>query len=162
MKYSEIAGLLNRNQRNIWTIYSRVANSLNKKEMEEMKNIKVELNIPVTIFSNKLGTLETISKYLKENLGMSYSEIARLLNRNQRTIWTAYNKAVIKQKELIEVKETEIFLPLSIFAERKYTPLKSIIFFLKKYELKYSEIAKLLNRDQRNIWKIYTNAKSKL
>jgi parallel beta-helix repeat protein len=162
MKYSEIAKLLNRNQKNIWTIYSRVENSLNEKEITSITSIKVELNIPITIFSNKLGALETLSKYLKENLGMSYKEIAELLNRNERTIWTSYNKAKIKQKELIEVKETDIFLPISIFVDRNHTPLESAIIFLKKYKLKYSEIAKLLNRNQKNIWNIYNKTKNNI
>jgi hypothetical protein len=162
MKYSEIAKVLNRNQKNIWTIYSRIANSLNEKEIKNITNIKVELNIPATIFSNKLGALETITKYMKENLGMSYPEIAELLNRNQRTIWAAYNKSIIKQRKIIQVKETDIFLPLSIFADRKFTPLESIILFLKKYEMKYSEISKLLNRNQKNIWTTYNKIKNNI
>jgi parallel beta-helix repeat protein len=146
MKFSEIAELLERDQRNIRTTYLNAIKKLN----------------PATIFTKELGTLESITKYMKENLGMSYHKIAELLNRDERTIWTAYNKARIKQKELIEIKETEIFLPISIFVDREYTPLESIIIFLKKYKFKYSEIAKLLNRNQRNIWAIYNRIKNNI
>ena len=96
---------------------------------------------------------------MKENLGMSYHKIAELLNRNERTIWTAYKKSMEKQKELIQVKETEIFLPISIFRNREFTPLKSIVAYLKQRGLKYSEIAKLTERDQRNIWTINSRTK---
>ncbi len=121
-----------------------------------------DLSIPATIFSKKLGSLETITKYMKENLKMNYSEIAELLNRDQRTIWTAYKKAIEKQKEPIEIEKTLVFLPISILRNRKLTTLESVIVYLKEQGMKYSEIAELLNRDQRNIWTIYSKAIEKL
>jgi len=43
--------------------------------------------VPVNIFNNnKLSALESIVKYLKENINLSNKEIARLLNRDSRTI----------------------------------------------------------------------------
>ncbi len=107
---------------------------------------------------------------MKENLEMSYHEIAQILNRNDRTIWTAYKKATEKQPEPINLEKTLITLPtiklekifivipVSIFENKKLTVLESIIIYLKREGLKYSEIAKLLNRDQRNIWTIYSKA----
>ena len=93
---------------------------------------------------------------------MNYSKIARLLNRDDRTIWTAYNKAKEKYSNSFEIIGTKIFLPVSIFKNRKLTVLESAIIFLKQRDLKHSEIANLLNRDQRNIWTIYSRAKKKL
>ena len=95
---------------------------------------------------------------MKENLNLNYREIAELLNRNERTIWTAYKKAKQKQPEPIKTKETKISLLISIFKNKKLTILEAVINYLKNKGLKYSEIAKLLNRDQRNIWTIYSNA----
>ena len=92
---------------------------------------------------------------------MNYHDIANLLNRNERTIWTAYNKSKQKQPEPISIKETEIKLTLSIsiFKNENLTPLESIAINLKqKQNLNYKQIADLLNRDQRNIWTIYSNA----
>ena len=134
---------------------------LTRKEIMELSEVK-KMSIPVTIFSEKLGSLESLTKYMKENLEMSYREIAEELNRDQRTIWTVYKKAKEKQKEQIDVKETKIFLPASIFKDRKLTILESIIVYLKEKGMKYSEIAKLLERDQRNIWTIYSRAVKKL
>ena len=83
------------------------------------------------------------------------------MNRDQRTIWTAYNKATEKQKELIRVRETEIFIPLSVINNRKMTILESVIIYLRERNMKYSEIAKLIGRDQRNVRAIYNKGKIK-
>jgi len=51
------------------------------------------ITIPTNIFNNrKLAVLESLVKHLKEKEEMTYKEIARELNRNERTIWTAYNR----------------------------------------------------------------------
>jgi hypothetical protein len=128
-----------------------------KKKKKLNQRIIGGLSVPSTIFLNKLGALEAITKYMKENLGMSYHNIAEILNRDQRTIWTAYNKSKEKQKEQIIVKETDVFLPVSIF-NKKLTILEAMIVYLKQQGLKYTDIAKLLNREQRNIWTIYSKA----
>jgi DNA-binding CsgD family transcriptional regulator len=134
---------------------------LNNEEIRELVEIRREINVPTGIFTKKIGALETISKYMKENLNMNYKEIAEELNRDERTIWTAYNKARKKQPKPLEVKETKMFLPLSIFKNRKLTILESIIVYLKEEGMKYNEIAELLGRDQRNIWTIYSKARKK-
>jgi len=134
---------------------------ISRKELKFLIKTKEELSIPVTIFSKELGALEALIKYMKENLVMSYHEIAKLLNRNDRTIWTAYHKALQKQIEPIKPQETEILLPISIFRNRNLTILESVIIYLKSRGLKYNEIARLLNRDQRNIWIIYSRALKK-
>jgi DNA-directed RNA polymerase specialized sigma24 family protein len=99
---------------------------------------------------------------MKENLNMNYRDIAKELGRNERTIWTAYKKANEKQKEPIKISETEIDLPISIFENNELTILESIIIYLKNNGKKYSEIGKLLYRDQRNIWTIYSRAINKI
>ena len=105
--------------------------------------------------------MEALTKFMKENSAMSYKEIAKSLNRDERTIWTAYNKAKQKQTEIIKAKKTDIFLPMSIF-NKKLTVLESVITYLKQKGLGYSEIATLLDRDQRNIWTIYSRAVKKI
>ena len=55
---------------------------------------KSKISIPSSILANRsLSVLEAISKYLKEEKGLTYHEIAVLLNRDDRTIWTCYNRA---------------------------------------------------------------------
>lgn len=57
------------------------------------------ISIPTAIFHNRgLSSLEAVSVYLKEKKGLRYSEIAKLLNRDDRTIWTSYKRAKAKRK----------------------------------------------------------------
>jgi len=61
---------------------------------------KKEVLIPSSILSNrKISVLEAISVYLKDKKNLTYHEIALLLNRDDRTIWTCYNRAVKKLKK---------------------------------------------------------------
>ena len=56
--------------------------------------------LPISIFVNRnYAILESIVKYLRENYNLSYHEIAVLLKRNDRTIWTVYNR--VKKKNSI-------------------------------------------------------------
>ncbi|MEK6879693.1 MAG: hypothetical protein AABY22_08810, partial [Nanoarchaeota archaeon] len=58
---------------------------------------KSDFFIPASIFSNlKLSVLESIVKYLKETLNLTYHNIAVLLKRDERNIWTIYNRAIKK------------------------------------------------------------------
>ena len=131
---------------------------ITKQELLQIINENINDTIPVSIFTKGLGGLEAVCKYLKENKGLSYVEIARLLNRDQRTIWTAYNKASKKISYSLEINENTPLLPLSFIGNRDHTIIESSIIYLKEKGLKYVEIAKLLNRDQRNIWTTYKKA----
>jgi len=63
------------------------------------------IDIPSHIFRDRtLSVLEIMVEYLKNELKLSYHEIAVLLNRDDRTIWTVYNRA--KKKREDERKKT--------------------------------------------------------
>ena len=126
------------------------------------KSVKKDL-LPISIFNNKeLSCLETIVKYLKEELNLRFHEIALLLNRNDRTIWATYNNATKKRKERLPVKESKFFISISILKDRKFSVFESIVSYLKdNFNLRYSQIAILLNRDERNIWTVYNKAMKK-
>ena len=50
--------------------------------------------ITVSIFKKeKLSPFEAIVKYLKDDMKLTYHEIGILLNRDERNIWTVYNRA---------------------------------------------------------------------
>ncbi len=56
-------------------------------------------SIPVSILKDrKLSVLENITAYFKDTFGLTYHKIALLLNRNDRTIWTVYQRAKKKRK----------------------------------------------------------------
>ena len=86
-KVSEVIG---RDERNVWHIY----NSTKKKHHKRFVIKKTKFWIPVNIFSNtKLSALEAIVSYLKEEFSLTYHEIALLLKRDDRTVWTVYQRA---------------------------------------------------------------------
>lgn len=59
---------------------------------------KSSLAIPTSIFKNrKLSVLEAIVVHLKEKKKMTYAQIARLLSRDDRTVWTAYQRSLKKR-----------------------------------------------------------------
>lgn len=138
---------------------------LDSEQISELFGRKItrKVLLPVSIFNNEeLGCLETIVKYLKEELNLKFHEIALLLNRNDRTIWAAYNIACKKREQKLPVKESKFFIPVSIFKDRKFSVLELLVSYLKDtFNLRYSQIAVLLNRDERNIWTAYNNARKK-
>ena len=86
-KISEVIG---RDERNIWHIYNRTRKKYPKKFVIK----KTKFWIPVEIFSDKkLSALEAIVSYLKEEFSLTYHEIALLLKRDDRTVWTVYQRA---------------------------------------------------------------------
>jgi hypothetical protein len=78
--------------------------NLGKKRADSIK--KEEILIPSSIFiDRKLSVLEILVEYLKEKRNLNYHQIASLLNRDDRTIWTVYNRA--KKKRLNQIEEKE-------------------------------------------------------
>ena len=121
---------------------------------------KDEIYLPVTLFKKDLTPLQIIVKYLKENLNKTNRQIALLLNRDPKTTWATY-KSIEKKKTIIP-EESQILIPINIFTDRRLSILESLVWFLKNLDMKYSEVARLLNRDQRTIWTVCSRAKDKL
>jgi len=66
--------------------------------VEEKETKEDIVDIPSDIFRDRtLSVLEIIVEYLKEKKDLSYHQIAILLNRDDRTIWTVYNRAKKKR-----------------------------------------------------------------
>ena len=94
LSLKSISNLLNRSNRNIWNSYDR-----SKKKFPKKLLVKESILLPISILKNLDFTLlENIILYLKETLELSYHEIAVLLHRDDRTIWTVYNR-LKKKKE---------------------------------------------------------------
>ncbi len=54
------------------------------------------VTFPISIFNKKIGMLESICLYLKDEMKLSFKEIANLLKRNYKTIHSSYQKAKVK------------------------------------------------------------------
>jgi predicted DNA-binding protein (UPF0251 family) len=140
--------LTNLSNKQIGFIFSKDVSNLLLKNKE---------SIPISIFDNrKLSILEAIVKYLKEELNLKFSQIAAILKRSQKTIWTTYQKAKKKMPESLPSRQSEFFIPVTILQNRIFTTLESIVKYLKEHEnLTYHQIAVLLSRDDRTIWTVY-------
>jgi|TARA_B100002003_G_C14131919_1_gene544369 hypothetical protein len=124
---------------------------------------KTEINIPLSIFkATSLGPLETLVKYLREELNYTYSKIAAILNRKVGPIGTTYRNAKSKHPSRLKIVSTFSTIPVSIFKKSKNSILETIVHHLKDNEsLTYTEIASLLNRNYRTIWTVYKRATKK-
>lgn len=59
---------------------------------------KRKVDIPVEVLQDRsVSVLEAITEYLKDKKHMTYHEIADMLNRDDRTIWTCYYRAKKKR-----------------------------------------------------------------
>ena len=69
-----------------------------REKAPKQKPPKAEVFIPLSVLlDRKVSVLEVIVEFLKEKLHLSYHKIAVLTNRNDRTIWTVYNRAKKKR-----------------------------------------------------------------
>ena len=125
------------------------------------KNSENDILIPVSIFTNGASGLESISKYLKDVLGIRYCNIAGILNRDDRTIWGAHQGANAKS-ENFDAADSGVKVPVSIFHDRKLSVLEAISEYLKEERsMRFCEIAQAINKNQRTVWTVYSRAKKK-
>jgi len=124
---------------------------------------KEEIAIPISVFNNKLGSLETIVKYLRENLLLSFKQIASLTNRNEIALAVTYRNAKKKLEAKFVITEISPYsIPVSILQDRNLSVLENVASYLKDtFGLAYHKIAVLLNRDDRTIWTVYQRALKK-
>lgn len=92
---SRIADLLNRSSKTIWQAYNSAAKKHPPKFLVEESMYFFPLGI---LRARKLSVLESIVVYLRDELGLSNKEIADLLKRSSKTIWTCYSRAKKKSK----------------------------------------------------------------
>ena len=132
-----------------------------KREYED----ELEVQVPVNIFNQQISPAEALCKYLKENIGLNFRNIAKLINRDERTVWINYRNSVKKKKEKIKVEKKtvgrEIAISIKIFSDRRLSILESVVNYLKKKEFRNSEISEMLGKDQRNICTLYSRVKKK-
>lgn len=116
--------------------------------------------LPATLFSSNLSPAEAIVLYLKDTRGMKFSEIAKLINRDERSLWGNYNRA--KSKGELVVEKTPYLIPLELFQDRSLSVLEHVVLYLKdNYGLNLQTISKLLNKKSTTVWSVFTRVKQK-
>ncbi len=121
-----------------------------------------EIFLPSAIFIKQLSILESVTKYLKEELQLSYHQTGLLLKRNEKNIWHTYSNAKKKHVAALKVSPSKYFIPVSIF-QTELSMLENLVVYAKEHlNLTYHNIALLLERNDRTIWTMYQRAKRKL
>ena len=89
--FAQISKTLNRDNRTVWSTY----HNANKKVPYKLKSKfdNETIMIPIEIFSSReSGLLVTLVKYCNEELKLTNSVIAKVTNRNYKTIWAVANR----------------------------------------------------------------------
>lgn len=142
----------------------------NKKGLSDRDIISKYSNLELPIIAlNKhpLTTYESLVVYLKDILEFNYHNIAVLLNRNERGARIIYLRAKqklqnIDDKELLG-KYARLKIPISLLNKRPLTTYEALIVFLKEDSgFNYHDASVLLDRDERDVRKVYFRAIEKL
>lgn len=128
---------------------------ISEQDLENLHSSKKE--VPVSIFCTELSPLESLVRYLKENLGFSIKDMVQLTGKNSSAISLAYKNSLTKK---FTFSKNTLKIPIDEFSAQ-LSVLEIVVRFLQK-TMKNSEIAILLNRDQRTIWTIASRAKKKV
>ena len=127
--------------------------------LEELKEQAKTQGIPISIFGTRLSPLQALVRYCHEHLDLTFSQIARTLGRDPRTIGNTYRSAIPQIQLPIAPRYT---LPINILADRSRSILEHVCLYLKDtYGLKFCQIARIINRDERTVWTVYRRAKRK-
>lgn len=119
--------------------------------------------LPISIFNSTLSPTETAVKFLRENKGLKFPAIAKLLNKGTTSCWISYRNARKKNPDELDFLPSKYDIPFSKLSSPNLSMLELISSYLKDtYDLSYHEIGKLLKRDERTIWTVCNRAKKKM
>ena len=113
--------------------------------------------MPVAIFAGKLSPAEELTKFLKEKHELGYSEISKLIGRDERSVWANYKRAAKKMPWPFDIKES-VAVPVFIFNSEK-SILEALVSYLKEVKkMRNKKIAQLLNKNPATVWTVYNRA----
>ena len=127
---------------------------------ENISNEKLE--VPCGIF-REISPLEALVKYLRENKKISYKTISEIIGRSESGLRATYSNVTRKYPKIIfsELEISGPILDLKLY-DKKLSVLEWVSNTLKKSGLKYSEISKILNKDERTVWTTNNRAERKI
>lgn len=144
---------------NLQLILQQVISKLREKDQLDLPHlIKLyqrstpEKLLPLSIFTTSLYPIEAITKYFHEEQELSFTQIAELLNRNPRNIWTAYQRSQLKIKKPFSLVSENYYLPIHLFQKETLTPQEAIVTYLRStFQLPNKKIAALLNTSPNSV-----------
>ena len=94
LPFAKIASLTNRDHKALAVTYR----AARQKMPGPIKDAPSDFFIPVTILkARETSVLEHVVSYLKDNYSLRYHQVAVLINRDDRTVWTVYQRAKRKK-----------------------------------------------------------------
>lgn len=118
-------------------------------------------SIPLSIFADKLSPSEGLCKYLKDYYNLSFAQIAQLLNRDDRSIWTSVNRAEKKIPGRF-TPTSDIHIPISIFSDRSHSILEHVVNYLQEhYDYTIYKIAKMIDKTPAALYAVAKRGKQK-
>ena len=79
-------------------MYNSKLPKLNPEEIELLRSKDISIPLKVLI-DREVAVLEAIVEYLKDTLNYTYHQIGILINRDERNIWTVYQRAKKKRQK---------------------------------------------------------------
>ena len=125
------------------------------------EELVTDVTVPISIFTRKLGCLESIVKYLHEHNELSFASIAKLTGRNGRAISASYRAAKKKVLGPLPVDHHATRIPVKILADRSLSVLEHIVLYLQQQGFTLADIARALKRDDRTVWTVQKRAEKK-
>ena len=93
LRFVMIGSMLKRSDKTIWTTYSKAR----QKMPLPFSSVASEINVPLSSFSDRTFTIfESLVDHLK-SIGLTNHEIGVRLHRDDRTIWSVYDRAKKKR-----------------------------------------------------------------
>ena len=120
--------------------------------------------IPISIFNSSLGALESIVKYMREELLLDYATIASMLGKNPGPIGVTYRRSLVKLNMSSDVssKESIAFEALRADSTKGLSVFESVAIQLARQGHDWHEIAQILHRHDKTVWTVLDRAKRKM
>lgn len=133
------------------------------KEKERQKKEQESHYVPVSLFAKTpLSSLELITRFLRDIKKLKFTEMEKILGRDQRVLSTTYRNAKKKFPSEIQITATKYYVPCHLLQNKQFSVLENIVLYLNQaYHLSNAEIAILLNKDPRTIWTVLDRIKKK-
>jgi len=127
---------------------------VNKYDTTNYKEIE-SLAVPLAVFSQNISPLKALVKYFHENKNLKFSEIAKILSRDPRTIWTEYNLVKNHTPFSSRILASEaVYVDSRILSIRDFSILESLCFELVQRGYSQKKIARMLGKSPKTIWTV--------
>jgi hypothetical protein len=110
--------------------------------------------IPLSAFSHHASAMQAIARYLVDTRRFGFTEAAKLIGRNPKSLWTSYHQTA----PLPELEES-LPIPLAIFTG--HPPLEALVLYLKSKGMRNVDIARALKLDPKTTWTAAKRAEAK-